>query len=40
MHCDCLKLFEDLIFVDDKLPMKIAKIKSLENLYLYGIQMN
>ena len=29
MHCEC---FEDLIFVDDKLPAKKAKITSLENL--------
>ena len=28
MHCDC---FEDLIFMDDKLPMKTAKITSLKN---------
>ena len=34
LHCDCL--FENLIFVDDKLPMKTAKIMSLENLYAYG----
>jgi len=27
-----LKIFEDLIFVDDKLPAKAAKIMSLENL--------
>ena len=33
MHCDC---FEDLIFVDDKLPAKTAKITSLKNLYVYG----
>ena len=44
MHCDCyqplssicivivLKKFEDLIFVDDKLPTKTAKMTSLENL--------
>ena len=34
MHCDCLKNFKDLIFVDDKLPAKTAKITSL---YVYGI---
>ena len=33
MHCDCFKNFKDLIFVDDKLPVKTAKIMSLENLY-------
>ena len=34
-----LKKFEDLIFVDDKLPTKTAKIMSLENFYviLYGL---
>ena len=37
MHCDCCKNFEDLIFVDDKLLAKTAKITSLENLYVYGI---
>ena len=31
-----LEKFENLIFVDDKLPMKTAKIMSLENLYVYG----
>ena len=31
-----LKNFEDLIFVDDKLPMKAAKMMSLENLYVCG----
>ena len=36
MHCDCFKNYEDLIFVDDKLPAKTAKITSLENLYIYG----
>ena len=30
-------VFEDLIFVDDKLSAKTAKITSLENLYVYGI---
>ena len=35
-----LKKFEDLIFVDDKLPAKIAKITSLENLYVYGIVLH
>ena len=41
MRCDCLKFFEDSIFMDDKLPMKTAKITSLENCtYIYGIQMN
>ena len=34
MYSDCC---EDLIFVDDKLPAKTAKITSLENLYVYGI---
>ena len=33
MHCEN---FEDLIFVDDKLSVKTAKITSLENLYVYG----
>ena len=33
MHCDYFK--EDLIFVDDRLPMKTAKILYLENLYIY-----
>ena len=33
MHC---KSFEDLIFEDDKLSAKTAKITSLENLYIYG----
>ena len=28
--------FEDLNFVDDKLPAKTAKFTSLENLYVYG----
>ena len=31
MYSDCLKNVEDLIFVDDKLPMKTAKITSHEN---------
>ena len=31
------KKVEDLIFVDDKLPVKTAKITSLENLYKYSI---
>ena len=34
MHCDRFKNFEDLIFVDDKLSVKTAKITSLENLYV------
>ena len=35
MHCD---RFEDLIFVDDKLPAKTVKITSLEICtYNYGI---
>ena len=34
-----LKIFEDLIFVHDKLPVKTAKIMSLENLYTYGTDM-
>ena len=34
-----LKNFEDLIFVHDKLPVKTAKIMSLENLYTYGTDM-
>ena len=29
--------FEDLNFVNDKLPTKTAKFTSLENLYVYGI---
>ena len=33
-----LKNFEDLIFVDDKLPAKPTKIMSLKNLYVYGIR--
>ena len=37
MHCDCFKKFEDLIYVDDKLPAKTAKITSLENLYMYSM---
>ena len=32
-----LKKFEDLIFADDKLPTKTAKITSLENLYVCGM---
>ena len=36
MHCDCFKNFKDLIFVDDKLPAKTAKIMSLKNLYACG----
>ena len=39
MHCDCFKKFEDLIFVDDKLPAKTAKIMPLENLYAYAWHM-
>ena len=31
------KNFEDLNFVDDKLPVKTAKFTSLKNLYVYGI---
>ena len=31
-----LENFKDLVFVDDKLPTKTAKIVSLENLYVYG----
>ena len=34
MYCDC---FKDLIFVDDKLSAKTAKIMSLKNFYMYGI---
>ena len=34
MHCDRFKNFEDLIFMDDKLSAKTAKIMSLENLYV------
>ena len=34
MDCDCFKNLEDLIFVDDKLSAKTAKINSLENLYV------
>ena len=30
---------EDLNFVDDKLPVKTAKFTSLENLYVYGINL-
>ena len=33
------KNFKDLIFVDDKLSAKTAKITSLENLYAYGIPL-
>ena len=29
------KKFENLIFVDDKLPVKTTKIMSLRNLYAY-----
>ena len=32
-----LKKFKDLIFVDDKLPAKAAKITSLENFYVYSM---
>ena len=35
MHCDCFIKFEDLIFVYDKLPVKTAKITSLEKLNAY-----
>ena len=28
--------FEDLNFVDDKLPMKTARFTSLKNLYVYS----
>ena len=31
MHCDS---FKNLIFVDDKLPAKTAKITSLKNLHI------
>ena len=34
MYYECLKIFNDSIFVDDKLPTKTAKITSLENLYV------
>ena len=37
MHVMILKISEDLIFMDGKLPMKTAKITSLENLYAYGM---
>ena len=33
MHCN---YFKDLIFMDDKLPAKAAKITSLKNLYVYS----
>ena len=36
MHHDCFKNFEDLIIVDDKLPIKTAKIVSLKIFYAYG----
>ena len=32
-----LKNFEGLIFVDDKVPTKAAKLKPLENLYVYSM---
>ena len=32
-----LRNLEDLIFVDDKLTAKTAKITSLKNLYIYGM---
>ena len=35
-HCDCFKNFEDLIFMDDKLLAKTAKVMSHENLYVCG----
>ena len=31
MHYECFKKIEDLIFVDDKLLMKAAKLTSLKN---------
>ena len=31
------KKLEDLIFMEDKSPMKTAKITSLKNLYMRGI---
>ena len=31
-----LRNFEDLIFVDDKLSTRTAKIMSFKNLYVYG----
>ena len=34
MHCDCFIKLEDLIFVDDKLSVKTAKIMSLKKLYV------
>ena len=41
VYSDCFNnFFEDLIFVDDKLPAKKAKIMSLENLYEHGIYQN
>ena len=40
MHCDCIKNFEYLIFVDEKLPAKAAKITFLENLYAYRYYHN
>ena len=33
MHCNCFKNFEDLIFVDDKLPAKTAKIMLYMSIY-------
>ena len=32
-----IKNFKDLIFMDGKLPMKTAKIMSLENLCIYNV---
>ena len=32
-----LKIFEDLVLVNHRLPTKTAEIKVLENLYVYGI---
>ena len=38
VYYNCFINFEDLNFVDDKLPAKTVKFKSLENLYVYGMQ--
>ena len=34
--CAWFKNFEDLIFVDNELPVKATKITSLKNLYIHG----
>ena len=37
VYYDCFINFQDLNFVDDKLPVKTVKFTSLENLHVYGI---